>query len=198
MDRSRIALVLTLMLHPAKVQPIRTQVKARSDNDWTTCRVAGKKRFARSFRREIVNPIGVIGHGTEAPLKNRFAMIRILLAEDEEAMRTYLTRALENAGYSVAAVDRGTAAIPLLESEHFDLLLSDIVMPEMDGIELAQRCSEISPSTKVMFITGFAAVTLKANREAPQARVLSKPFHLKDLVLEVERVFEDAQFAGSR
>ncbi|KHS46610.1 cell cycle two-component system response regulator CpdR [Novosphingobium subterraneum] len=125
-------------------------------------------------------------------------MIRILLAEDEDAMRTYLTRALENAGYSVAAVDRGTAAIPLLESEHFDLLLSDIVMPEMDGIELAQRCSEISPSTKVMFITGFAAVTLKANREAPQARVLSKPFHLKDLVLEVERVFEDAQFAGSR
>lgn len=125
-------------------------------------------------------------------------MIRILLAEDEEAMRTYLTRALENAGYSVVAVDRGTAAIPLLESEPFDLLLSDIVMPEMDGIELAQRCSEISPSTKVMFITGFAAVTLKANREAPQARVLSKPFHLKDLVLEVERVFEDAQFAGSR
>ncbi|MGV3512653.1 MAG: cell cycle two-component system response regulator CpdR [Novosphingobium sp.] len=125
-------------------------------------------------------------------------MIRILLAEDEEAMRTYLTRALENAGYSVVAVDRGTAAIPLLENETFDLLLSDIVMPEMDGIELAQRCSEISPGTKVMFITGFAAVTLKANREAPQARVLSKPFHLKDLVLEVERVFEDAQFAGSR
>ncbi|MEL0211898.1 MAG: response regulator [Novosphingobium sp.] len=125
-------------------------------------------------------------------------MIRILLAEDEEAMRTYLCRALENAGYSVAAVDRGTAAIPLLESEHFDLLLSDIVMPEMDGIELAQRCAEISPATKVMFITGFAAVTLKANREAPQARVLSKPFHLKDLVLEVERVFEDAAFTGTR
>lgn len=124
-------------------------------------------------------------------------MIRILLAEDEEAMRTYLTRALENAGFSVVAVDRGTAAVPLLEMEQFDLLLSDIVMPEMDGIELAQRCAEISPATKVMFITGFAAVTLKANREAPQARVLSKPFHLKDLVLEVQRVFEDTAFAGS-
>ena len=123
-------------------------------------------------------------------------MIRILLAEDEDAMRTYLARALENAGYSVTAVDRGTAAVPLLEAEHFDLLLSDIVMPEMDGIELAQRCAEISPSTKVMFITGFAAVTLKANREAPQARVLSKPFHLKDLVLEVERVFEDPAVFG--
>jgi len=116
-------------------------------------------------------------------------MIRILLAEDEEAMRTYLARALENAGYEVTAVDRGTAAVPLLEREHFDLLLSDIVMPEMDGIELAQRCTEISPETKVMFITGFAAVTLKASQEAPQAKVLSKPFHLKDLVLEVDRVF---------
>lgn len=116
-------------------------------------------------------------------------MIRILLAEDEPAMRAYLARALENAGYSVAAVDRGTAALPLLENEHFDLLLSDIVMPEMDGIELAQRCAEVSPQTKVMFITGFAAVTLKASREAPQAKVLSKPFHLRDLVMEVQRVF---------
>ena len=116
-------------------------------------------------------------------------MLRILLAEDEEAMRTYLSRALENAGYSVVAVDRGTAAVPLLEQEKFDLLLSDIIMPEMDGIELAQRCAEISPETKVMFITGFAAVTLKASQEAPQAKVLSKPFHLRDLVLEVDRVF---------
>jgi two-component system cell cycle response regulator CpdR len=125
-------------------------------------------------------------------------MIRILLAEDEEAMRAYLARALQNAGYDVVAVDRGTHALPHLQSEHFDLLLSDIVMPEMDGIELAQRCAEISPATKVMFITGFAAVTLKANREAPQAKVLSKPFHLKDLVMEVERVFGGEAAIGKR
>lgn len=64
-------------------------------------------------------------------------------------------------------------------------------MPEMDGIELAQRCNDVSPQTKVMFITGFAAVTLKASREQPHAKVLSKPFHLRDLVLEVERVLDD-------
>jgi two-component system, cell cycle response regulator CpdR len=116
-------------------------------------------------------------------------MIRILLAEDDEAMRTYLARALENAGYEVVPVGSGLAAVPHLEATHFDLLLSDIVMPEMDGIELAQRCAEISPATKVMFITGFAAVTLRASREAPNAKVLSKPFHLRDLVLEVQRVF---------
>ncbi|GGN47192.1 response regulator [Novosphingobium indicum] len=117
------------------------------------------------------------------------AMIRILLAEDDQAMRTYLARALENAGYDVVSVDRGSEALPYLESEEFDLLLSDIVMPEMDGIELAQRCAEVSPMTKVMFITGFAAVTLRASREAPQAKVLSKPFHLRDIVMEVQRVF---------
>ena len=116
-------------------------------------------------------------------------MIRILIAEDDQAMRTYLARALENAGYDVVSVDRGSEALPYLESEEFDLLLSDIVMPEMDGIELAQRCAEVSPMTKVMFITGFAAVTLRASREAPQAKVLSKPFHLRDIVMEVQRVF---------
>ena len=122
-------------------------------------------------------------------------MIRILLAEDDDAMRAYLKRALENAGFSVMAVSNGVDALPLIETEIYDLLLSDIVMPEMDGIELAQRCNAISPTTKVMFITGFAAVALRATRDAPQARMLSKQFHLKDLVMEVERMFEDAAVA---
>ena len=123
-------------------------------------------------------------------------MIRILLADDDQVMREYLTRALERAGYAVTPVDRGTAAVPLLESERFDLLLTDIVMPEMDGIELAQKCAEIAPDTRVMFITGFAAVTLKAARAMPQARVLSKPFHLRDLVIEVDRMFEVGSASG--
>jgi two-component system cell cycle response regulator CpdR len=117
-------------------------------------------------------------------------MIRILLAEDDAVMREYLTRALERSGYAVAAVDRGTEAIPLLEAQTFDLLLTDIVMPEMDGIELARLAAEMAPDMRVMFITGFAAVTLKAMREMPNARVLSKPFHLRDLVGEIDRVFQ--------
>ena len=111
-------------------------------------------------------------------------------------MRTYLARALENAGYEVVAVDRGTSALPWLETAAFDLLLTDIVMPEMDGIELAQRCASIAPETKVMFITGFAAVSLRASREAPQAKVLSNPFHLRDLVLEVQRMFGQSAHAS--
>jgi two-component system cell cycle response regulator CpdR len=122
-------------------------------------------------------------------------MYRILLAEDDQVMREYLTRALERSGYAVSAVDRGTEALPLLENERFDLLLTDIVMPEMDGIELAQRAGEMAPEMRVMFITGFAAVTLKAGKQVPQARVLSKPFHLRDLVMEVDRMFERDSFS---
>ena len=116
-------------------------------------------------------------------------MIRILLAEDDDSMRVYLARALERTGYDVVAVDNGLAALPLLESEPFDLLLTDIVMPEMDGIELARRATEIDPDLKVMFITGFAAVALNPDSNAPKdAKVLSKPFHLRDLVNEVEKL----------
>jgi two-component system cell cycle response regulator CpdR len=123
-------------------------------------------------------------------------MTRILLAEDEQAMREYLARALERSGYDVVSVDRGTEAAPLLENEHFDLLLTDIVMPEMDGIELARHCSRVSPRTEVMFITGFSGVALRAGQSMPQAKVLSKPFHLKDLVLEVERLFAKESATG--
>ncbi len=115
-------------------------------------------------------------------------MLRILLAEDDEAMRTYLARALTSAGYGVHTAASGTEALPLLESGVFDLLLTDIVMPEMDGIELAQAAARVSPQTQVMFITGFAAVSLRAEQDMPQAKLLSKPFHLKDLVKEVDKL----------
>ena len=117
-------------------------------------------------------------------------MTRILLAEDDTSMRVYLARALEKVGYEVQSVDRGTHALAVLEEERFDLLLTDIVMPEMDGIELVQKASALDPAMRVMFITGFAAVALKAGKANPDARILSKPFHLKDLVAEVDRLFQ--------
>ena len=116
-------------------------------------------------------------------------MFRILLAEDEQFMRAYLARALERSGYEVVAVDRGTAAAPLLEAERFDLLLTEIIMPEMDGIQLAHHCNMVSPTTDVIFITGFSVVALRAGASIPNAKVLAKPVHLKDMVLEVERLF---------
>jgi two-component system, cell cycle response regulator CpdR len=120
---------------------------------------------------------------------SRVTVTRILLAEDDESMRGFLVRALEKAGYDVIAFANGEEAYERLKTEPFTLLLTDIVMPKMDGIELARRASELDPDLKIMFITGFAAVILNNDIAAPKdARVLSKPFHLKDLVREVDRL----------
>ena len=114
---------------------------------------------------------------------------RILLAEDDNDMRRFLERALEHAGYRVVSFDNGLAAYNRLREEPFELLLTDIVMPEMDGIELARRATELDPDIKVMFITGFAAVALNPDSNAPRdAKILSKPFHLRDLVNEVQKL----------
>jgi two-component system, cell cycle response regulator CpdR len=132
----------------------------------------------------MVRPMTVIDH----PSKGRL-MARILLAEDDEDMRRFLARALENAGYQVVSFNNGRDAYDRLREEPFHLLLTDIVMPEMDGIELARRASELDPDIKIMFITGFAAVALNSDSDAPKnAKVLSKPVHLRELVSEVNKM----------
>jgi two-component system cell cycle response regulator CpdR len=116
-------------------------------------------------------------------------MARILLAEDDDNMRAFLTRALERAGHVVTAVGDGDTALALASGTNFDLLLADVVMPGIDGIELARRASALQPELRVMFITGFAAVALNQPGFAPrQPRVLAKPFHLRQLVGEVDKV----------
>jgi two-component system cell cycle response regulator CpdR len=114
---------------------------------------------------------------------------KILLAEDDTDMRRFLVKALQTAGYEVISYDNGLSAYQRLREEPFELLLTDIVMPEMDGIELARRAAELDPDIKIMFITGFAAVALNPDSSAPKhAKVLSKPFHLRDLVNEVGKM----------
>jgi two-component system, cell cycle response regulator CpdR len=116
-------------------------------------------------------------------------MSKILLAEDDTDMRRFLVKALQNAGFDVTSYDNGLSAYQRLREEPFELLLTDIVMPEMDGIELARRAAELDPDIKIMFITGFAAVALNADSTAPKhAKVLSKPIHLRDLVNEVTKM----------
>jgi two-component system cell cycle response regulator CpdR len=123
---------------------------------------------------------------------SRLPLTRILLAEDDDSMRGFLERALRKAGHDVVSFDNGADAFERIQYEPFTLLLTDIVMPKMDGIELARRASELDPELKIMFITGFAAVTLTADLGgAKDASVLSKPFHLKDLVREVERLISE-------
>lgn len=116
-------------------------------------------------------------------------MARILLAEDDLEMRRFLAQALRRAGHDVSAAEDGETAASALEQQSFDLLLADVVMPGLDGVELAKRAARVAPGLKIVFITGFAAVALNPDSQAPKdAKVLSKPFHLRDLVREVEKL----------
>jgi two-component system cell cycle response regulator CpdR len=115
-------------------------------------------------------------------------MSRILLAEDDDSLRGFLARALERAGYEVTACADGDEAVAVLDQD-WDLLLTDIVMPGVDGIEVARQAAARHPGLRIMFITGFAAVALAAGDKAPAgAKVLSKPIHLREIVSEVDRM----------
>jgi two-component system cell cycle response regulator CpdR len=114
---------------------------------------------------------------------------KILLAEDDDSMRAFLAAALRRAGHEVQDYADGETGLAALEREVFDLLLTDIVMPGLDGIELARRGAELDPAMKIVFITGFAAVALSSGSPTPAgAKVLSKPFHLREIVEEVDKV----------
>ena len=116
-------------------------------------------------------------------------MTRILLAEDDDSLRGFLARALERAGYEVISCADGDEAMLALDQGDWDLLLTDIVMPGVDGIEVARQAAARFGGLRIMFITGFAAVALAAgDRTPPGARVLSKPVHLREIVAEVERM----------
>ncbi len=116
-------------------------------------------------------------------------MAKILIAEDDESMLNFLTLALKRAGHDVCAEKDGNKALNAFDGHNnYDLLLTDIVMPGIDGIELAKKVTKKSPKTKVMFITGFAgmAVESPAALENQETSTMSKPFHLNDLVQKVE------------
>ena len=114
-------------------------------------------------------------------------MARILLAEDDDQMRAFLSRGLRRAGHAVDAVGDGESAIERSRGAEYDLLLSDVVMPGIDGIELARRMAARQPGIRVMFITGFAAVALQDDGVAPYPpRIVAKPFHLRHLIAEID------------
>ena len=95
-------------------------------------------------------------------------MARILLAEDDADLRSLLTVRLARAGHHVEAVGDGDAVLAALARDAFDLVVADLVMPGLDGLELARRINGSSGAAamRIMFITGFAGVVLsrRANR----------------------------------
>jgi two-component system cell cycle response regulator CpdR len=114
-------------------------------------------------------------------------LARILIAEDEEAARIFLSRALELDGHSVHTVADGAAALEYLNSGvAVDLLLTDISMPVMDGIALALAVSRDRPGMPVILMTGFADQRERASGlDALIRGVIIKPFQIDDVRAKV-------------
>ncbi len=83
-------------------------------------------------------------------------MARILVAEDEDSVREFLTRAFGHKGHEVTAVADGGQALEALQAESFDLLLADIVMPRLDGVALALKVGKDFPALMIVLMTGYA------------------------------------------
>ena len=109
-------------------------------------------------------------------------MANVLVAEDDEAVRAFVVRALTYRGHQVTAAQDGSDALVALKRDTFDLVLTDIVMPVMDGIALALKISQDYPSLKVLMMTGYAAEKQRAhNLDLLIHDVVAKPFTLEQI-----------------
>jgi two-component system, cell cycle response regulator CpdR len=109
-------------------------------------------------------------------------MARILIAEDEDALAVFVERALARQGHDVRRVPDGLEAVAALATERFDLLVSDIVMPGLDGIALALKAGKDHPDMKILLMSGYAEERRRAhNLDALANHVLAKPFTLAQI-----------------
>ena len=118
-------------------------------------------------------------------------MARILVAEDDAAVSAFVKRALTHRGHEVTTAPDGMAALAALAAGSFDLLLTDIVMPGLDGIALALKASKDHPRMKILLMTGFASERQRAhNLDALIHRVVEKPFNLEQICAAVDEELE--------
>ncbi len=116
-------------------------------------------------------------------------MARILLAEDDKAVQSFVSRALAHRGHAVRAVDDGLQALEALDETGFDLLITDIVMPGLDGIALALKVARDHPNLPILMMTGYSAERQRAhNLEELICRVITKPFSLEQICKAAEEV----------
>ena len=114
-------------------------------------------------------------------------MARILIAEDDGSVRMFVERALAHQGHDVVTAADGAEALEALSKGRYDLLLTDIVMPVLDGIALALKVSKDYPELKVLMMTGYAAEKQRAhNLDILIHDVIVKPFTMKQIVDTVD------------
>ena len=115
----------------------------------------------------------------------------LLLVEDEDPVRLFSARALRNKGYKVIEAKSGEAALEVITSgsEKVELLITDVVMPRMDGPNLVKHVRELHPNMKVIFISGYTEDAFRKRLDHDtDIHFLPKPFSLKQLAGKVKEV----------
>ncbi|MEK6742397.1 MAG: response regulator [Nitrospirota bacterium] len=122
-------------------------------------------------------------------------MKKILIVDDDREMRTHLTEILRGAGYETAEAASGRDAVERSIDEDFDLVLLDLMMPKMSGIDVLAELRKVSPRARVIMLTAFATVESAVDAVKRGASdYLSKPFKIDDLLTRMRRVLEEASF----
>ena len=122
---------------------------------------------------------------------------KILIAEDDPAVRAFASRALSFKKHDVTAVEDGLAALTALEAGRFDLLITDVVMPGLDGIGLCEKVRDLCPDLPVLVMTGYAAEYQRAyNLEQIDHEVIVKPFTLQAFCRRVQGMLSAARPGG--
>ena len=118
----------------------------------------------------------------------------VLVAEDNPAVREFVERSLQSIGCKVTGVADGQQALNVLAHEAFDILVTDIVMPNVDGISLALKAVQLYPNLKTIMISGYAQERMRAhNLEALVCKILAKPFSLEEICDAVRGAYEEGR-----
>jgi two-component system cell cycle sensor histidine kinase/response regulator CckA len=151
----------------------------------------GKGTVFRIFIPRYVAPEGEKAAAVveEPKISDLTGSATILLVEDEEAVRSFAARALVSRGYKVYEASSGIEALEVMEEAggKIDLVVSDVVMPELDGPSLLRELRKTRPELKIIFISGYAEEAFKKNLPEGEAfHFLPKPFSLKQLAIAVK------------
>lgn len=123
---------------------------------------------------------------THPAQKRQAATAHILVVDDEESIRDLCARVLTRAGYAVVTAPSGEEAVVRLSQDSFDLLISDIRMPGISGLEVLERAKATFPQIRVVLITGFGTPQMLTRAQQSGAdRILTKPFNPIELLAAV-------------
>lgn len=115
--------------------------------------------------------------------------LKVLVVDDEEPLRSLFKERLADAGYDVATAGSGSAAVRLLSQESFDVIVTDLKMPDGDGIMVLEAAREEHPDTEVIIMTAYASVdtAIKAMRKGA-TDYLCKPFDFDELFMRLDKI----------